>query len=87
MSLKESTANNDFDLVLKEDDEYLYFSYKMSKIDYCLIYNKEKDICMVVKDGRAADLKSMSSAETERYKEVLDIAICYHHDRTVEYLI
>lgn len=85
MSLKPDTVDS-FHLNFKEDDDNIYLSYKHLQDNFCLIYAKEKDICMVVKNGQAADIKALTENETKRYKEVLDIAICYHHDRIVEFL-
>ena len=88
MSLKEDTsANTEFEIRFREDDTNIYFEYKISPDNYCLIYSKEKDVCMVIKNGKAADLKKLSEDETLRYKEVLDIAICYHHDRTEDLIM
>lgn len=76
----------EFTFSLQETDDNLFFEYRVSEIPFTLIYSKEKDICMILKEGRACELKKLTETETERYKEVLDIAICYHHDREVEHL-
>lgn len=82
---EQAAANTDFEVKLKEDDDYLYLFYRDTETDYCLIYDKNKDLCEVLKNGKMAQLKAFTDQETERYKEVLDIAITYHHDRTIEH--
>lgn len=74
----------EFEIRLDEDVNALYLFYNESDSKYCLVYDKEKDKCDVLKNGKHAKLKELTSLETERYKEVLDIAINYHHDRGSE---
>lgn len=76
----------EYELKLDEDHNSLYFFYNELGNKYCLVYDKEKDKCDVLKNGKHAVLSKLSTEETERYKEVLDIAICYHHDRESEHL-
>lgn len=79
--------NSEFDLKMDEDVKSVFWYYVIGKNKFTLIYDKEKDLCDVIKDGKHAELKKLSGLETERYKEVLDIAIAYHHDRVeIDYL-
>lgn len=65
----------------KEDDENMYFQYNFTADQFTLIYNKDKDICLILKNGTKADIKKLRHEEVERYKDVLCMAINYHHDR------
>lgn len=77
----------EFDLKMDEDIKSIFWHYKIEKDKFILIYDKEKDLCDVIKNGKHADLKKLTKSETERYREVLDIAIAYHHDRVeIDYL-
>lgn len=77
-------AQTDFEIKCDEDLHSLYFFYKEADDKFCLVYDKEKDLCSILKNGKLAVLKELTPVETERYKEVLDIAINYHHDRDNE---
>ncbi len=79
-------ANTDFEIDNKEDEENLYFGYKFGEDQMTLIYNKAKDIALLLKNQKFTDINKLKPEETERYKEVLDMVICYHHDRAGEYL-
>lgn len=74
------------DLKLVETTEILVFKYKHSPDLFELIYYKDRDKCMVMKNGKPAELNKLNGSETMKYKEVLEIAINYHHDRDGEYL-
>lgn len=77
----------EFDLKMDEDIKSIFWHYKVDKDKFILVYDKDKDLCDVIKNGKHADLKKLTTSETERYKEVLDIAIAYHHDRVeIDYL-
>lgn len=65
----------------KEDDDYLYFDYILDMDNWALIYNKNKDICILVKNSKPVDLKTLSQEEIGAYMEVLDCAIIYHHEK------
>lgn len=74
----------EFEIRLDEDVHSLFLFYNDGSNKYCLVYDKEKDKCDVLKNNKQAKLKELTSLETQRYKEVLDIAINYHHDRGSE---
>lgn len=77
----------EFDLKMDEDIKSIFWYYKVEQNKFTLIYDKEKDLCDVLKNGKHAELKKLSQIETERYREVLEIAIAYHHDRlNIDYL-
>lgn len=76
----------EFDIKLYEDDNHVYCDYSLGKDKFSLIYEKEKDICLLVKNKKPANLNLLIDDEVKRYKEVLDIIICYHHDRDGTYL-
>lgn len=77
----------EFDLKMDEDIKSIFWHYKVDKDKFILVYDKDKDLCDVIKNGKHADLKKLTTTETERYREVLDIAIAYHHDRVeIDYL-
>lgn len=78
---------SEFDLKMDEDVKSIFWYYRIGDHKFTLIYDKEKDLCDVIKNGKHAELKKLTDLETERYKEVLDIAIAYHHDRVeIDYL-
>lgn len=66
---------------ITEDEDNLYLKYHFHLVDWVLIYRKEKDICLLLKGTRKADLTKMSQDEIEVYKEVLEYAIIYHHEK------
>lgn len=71
---------------LKEDQSYLYLVYKVGPNNMTLIYDKDKDVILLLNNGQVQEVSSLKENETERYREILDIAICYHHDRDNETL-
>lgn len=73
-------------LKLTETPEILVLKYKHNPDMFELIYYKEKDKCMVMKNGKPAELAKLNDSEVFKYKEVLEIAINYHHDRDHGYL-
>lgn len=64
-----------------EDSENLYLDWTFAKEMYTLIYKKSKDLCVQIKNGRYIDTKYLKPEETELFKEAMEIAINYHHDR------
>ena len=78
--------NTEFDLKMDEDIKSIFWYYRIGHDKFTLIYDKDKDLCDILKNGKHAELKKLSQLETERYREVLDIAICFHHDRDNELL-
>lgn len=69
---------------LYEYTDIITVTYKMNKCSWSLIYDKNKDICMLLKNKKPAIINELSFNESEAYKEALDIAITYHHDRDGE---
>jgi len=65
----------------KEDSTYLYFDYDYKGYGWSLIYNKDKDSCLLLRNGKPAILKDLTSDEEGAYKDVLDFAIEYHHEK------
>ena len=65
----------------KEDENYLYFDYLIDPNEWALVYSKNKDICVIIKNGKPVDLKTLTEVEVSAYKEVLDCAIVYHHEK------
>ena len=66
---------------LKEDEKNLYLDYDFSGFQWCLIYNKHKDKCLLMKQSKPAQLKKLTDEEKEAYMEVLRFAIAYHHEK------
>lgn len=66
---------------IKEDEKNLYYSYDFSGFEWCLIYNKHKDKCMLLKNSKPANIKVLTEDEVEAYKEVLTFAISDHHEK------
>lgn len=69
----------------KEDEKNMYFTYFVRDHSFTLIYNKDKDHCILLKNGKAADLKLLSEEETLTYKDVLQDLCRYHHDNETLY--
>lgn len=69
------------DVKIIETDQYLDVKYSVGMHRFDLMYDKNKDLAMVIKNGVAADLKKLSIQETDCYHEALEMAITYHHDR------
>ena len=91
MSLKRYIVQTDEydegeDLEMREDKENLYFDYSISENLYSFIYKKDKDICMMLKNGKPVNHDKLSTEETAWFEDVRCIAINYHHDREVDYL-
>ncbi len=68
-------------VMVKEDEKNLYFTYHFSGYEWVLIYNKYKDKVLVLKESKPAQLPKLTADETEMYREVLDYAIAYHHEK------
>lgn len=66
---------------VKEDDNNLFFSYDLMGDEWVLIYNKDKDSCLLLKNSKPAPSKKLTLKETDTYLEVLDFAISYHHEK------
>lgn len=79
MNSKKNTET--YQLKLHEDQNHLFLDYQHLNDKFSMIYSKEKDLVLILKNKRPVDLNKLSKSETERYKDVLDIAITYHHNR------
>lgn len=66
---------------LKEDEKNLYLDYDFQGYPWCLIYNKHKDKCLILKNSKPAQLKKLTEDEVSAYKEVLEFAIAFHHEK------
>lgn len=66
---------------IKEDEKNIYFSYDFQGFEWTLIYNKYKDKCLLLKSSKPAQLSKITKQETEAYKDVLEFAISYHHEK------
>lgn len=66
---------------VKEDEKNLYFDYSFQGFDWVLIYNKYKDNCLLLKNSKPANLKKITEDEVSAYKEVMEFAISYHHEK------
>lgn len=69
---------------LIEHELILNLKYKVGKNVFDMIYHKEKDKVMLMRDGEP--VSKMSALEELSYKEALDICISYHHNRENEQL-
>lgn len=69
-----------------ENDLIINLRYRLGNHDFDMIYHKEKDKVMLLKDGTPAGLDRLSKIEVESYKEALEICICYHHNKEDEQL-
>lgn len=76
-----STSEVTIGIKLKEDEKNLYLDYDFQGFSWCLIYNKHKDKCLVLKNSKSAILKNLTDDETSAYMEVLEFAISYHHEK------
>lgn len=78
----ETLPHNDLvGLELLEDEHIIVLRWKSDTDEFDLIYKKEKDLVLVMKNEKMAKLDALSDLETGRYKEALTIAINYHHER------
>lgn len=71
----------EFDFKMTEDPKYLIFDYKHGIDNFRMVYYKHRDLAAIMKNGTKADLKKLNESERKRYKSLLEIAICYHHDK------
>lgn len=69
-----------------DDEKTLVVKYSHAGDLFDLVYDKNKDKVLLMKNGKPVNYKLLRDDETERYKEFLDVAICYNHDRDGEYL-
>lgn len=76
-----STSEITVGVKLKEDEKNLYLDYDFQGFSWCLIYNKHKDKCLILKNSKPANLKILTEDEISAYKEVLDFAISFHHEK------
>lgn len=67
-----------------EDDDVITLKYQALDHRFDMIYHKEKDKVLVLKDKKPANLDQMTPYEVDCYKEALEICICYHHNRADE---
>ena len=72
------------DFHLTETDSILNACYKVERAKFDLIYHKEKDLVIVLKNGSHCGLEAMTPREVDSYKEALEICVCYHHNREDE---
>lgn len=91
MSLKRyivQTQDNDEteELEVREDKENLYFDHSISENLYSFIYKKEKDICMMLKNGKPINETALTQEELEWFEDVRCVAINIEHERDVDYL-
>ena len=66
---------------LKEDEKNLYLDYDFGGFPWTLVYNKFKDKCLLLKQSKPAILKTLTEDEKSAYKEVLEFAISFHHEK------
>lgn len=78
-----STAKDEFKIL--EDETTIVLKYIHAQDFFDLVYDKNKDKVLLMKNGKPANSKLLRDDETQRFKEFLDVAICYHHDRDGEY--
>lgn len=78
-----STASDEFKIL--EDEGTIVLKYTHAQDFFDLVYDKNKDKVILMKNGKLANSKDLREDETDRFKEILDVAICYHHDRDGEY--
>lgn len=64
-----------------DEEDHLFLNWTFKKDAHVLIYNKRKDICMQLKNGRSVNTTDLKPEEAQHYKDALEIAINYHHDR------
>ena len=71
----------DDDFKLLESPDQVIIKYKHAKDFFDLVYDKNKDKVLLIKNGKPANDNILRQDERDKFKEVLDIAICFHHDR------
>lgn len=71
----------EIEVEVSEDEKNLNFHYKYMGFRWCLIYDKNKDKCLLLKNGKPANVPKLSNHETEMYKEILSFAIEFHHEK------
>lgn len=91
MSLKRYIVQTDEyedseDLEFREDEKHLYFECTFLDNDYSFIYNKDKDICMMLKNRKPISSEKLNTEETALFDDLRITAINYHHDRDVMFL-
>ena len=69
-----------------ENEDVLVFKYSIENARFDMIYHKDKDKVMVLRNELPMRLEELSAKELEAYKQALDICICYHHDKENEAL-
>lgn len=74
-------STSEIGIKLREDEKNLYLEYDFGGYPWTLVYNKYKDKCLLLKQSKPAILKTLTNDETEAYKEVLEFAIGYHHEK------
>lgn len=71
----------DDDFKIIEDTDSFVIKYSHARDMFDLVYNKTKDKVLLIKNGKPANDNVLRQDEREKFKEILDIAICFHHDR------
>lgn len=66
---------------INEDDSNIYLDYVLNTDRWTLIYSKEKDKCILLHNAKPAQLKRLTPVQESAYKEVLEYAIIYHHEK------
>lgn len=69
-----------------ENETAIVLKYTHADDFFDLVYDKNKDKVILMKNGKLTDHQTLRDDESSRFKEFLDVAICYHHDRDGEYL-
>lgn len=69
----------------KEDDKFMYFTYFLADHSFTLIYNKEKESCLLLRNGKPAILEELNEDEEFHRAEVTHFLTRYHHNIEVEY--
>lgn len=71
----------DDDFKIIEDTDQLVIKYLHAADRFDLVYDKSKDKVLLIKNGKPANDNVLRQDEKDKFKEILDIAICFHHDR------
>ena len=66
---------------IREDERNVYLDYTLGYDRWTLVYSKEKDKCLILQNSKPAQLKHLTPIQESAYKEVLEYAIIYHHEK------
>lgn len=76
----------DDDFKMIESNEQVIIKYKHARDSFDLVYDKNKDKVLLIKNGKPANDNGLRQDEKDKFIQMLDIVITFHHDREEENL-